>query len=172
MNNRQIYKRMHKFIDLRIRIILTAVITFFIITGCASSYQIEPDTADRYSTDTERLLREEIKLWIDTPHTMGGISSAGIDCSGFVMTIYDKLFGITLPRDTENQVAVGVSIVKNELKPGDLVFFKPPRIKRHVGIYLSNGEFAHTSSRKGVIISRIDDPYWDKSYWTSRRIMP
>jgi cell wall-associated NlpC family hydrolase len=88
------------------------------------------------------------------------------------MIVYEKLFGVTLPRGTENQVAVGVSVVKNELKPGDLVFFKPPRIKRHVGIYLSNGEFAHTSSRKGVIISRIDDPYWNKSYWTSRRIMP
>ena len=172
MNNRQRNKRMHKFIDLHIRFIVTAVITFFLIIGCASSYQIELDTADRYSTDKEQLLREEIKLWIDTPHAMGGISYAGIDCSAFVMTIYDKLFGIILPRDTENQVAIGVSIDKHELKPGDLVFFKPPRIRRHVGIYLSNGEFAHTSSRKGVTISRIDDPYWDKSYWTSRRILP
>jgi len=172
MNNRQRNKRVHKFIDLHIRFILTAVVTFFLITGCASSYQIELDTADRYSTDKERLLREEIKLWIDTPHAMGGKSYAGIDCSAFVMTIYDKLFGIMLPRDTENQVAIGVSIDKHELKPGDLVFFKPPRIRRHVGIYLSNGEFVHTSSRKGVTISRIDDPYWDKSYWTSRRILP
>jgi cell wall-associated NlpC family hydrolase len=172
MNNRQIKIRVHKFIDLHIKIALTAVITFLLITGCASSYQIEPDSSEAYKNDVEQMLREEVKLWTDTPHRMGGTSSSGADCSGFVMIVYEKLFGVTLPRDVENQVAIGVSIDKNELKPGDLIFFKPPRIRRHVGIYLSNGEFAHTSSRKGVTISRIDDPYWNKSYWTSRRILP
>ena len=163
---------MHKFINLHTKVASAAVIIFLIITGCASSYQEGPDLSEAYRIDVEQMLREEVKLWTDTPHRMGGTSSSGADCSGFVMIVYEKLFGVTLPRDTENQVAVGVPIDKNELKPGDLVFFKPPRIKRHVGIYLSNGEFAHTSSRKGVIISRIDDPYWNKSYWTSRRIMP
>jgi len=172
MNNRQINKRAHEFIDLRIRIILTAVIAVFLITGCASIHQAGPDLSETYKIDVEQILREEVKLWTDTPHRMGGTSSSGTDCSGFVMRVYDKLFKITLPRDTENQVASGVSIDKNELKPGDLVFFRPPKIKRHVGIYLSNGEFAHTSSRKGVTISSIDDPYWNKSYWTSRRILP
>lgn len=172
MNNGQINLRMHEFIDLRIRIILTAVITFLLITGCASIYQAGPDSSEAYKNDVEQMLREELKLWTDTPHRMGGTSSSGADCSGFVMIVYDKLFGIMLPRDTENQVTAGVFTDKNDLKPGDLVFFKPPRIKRHVGIYLNNGEFAHTSSRKGVTISRIDDPYWNKSYWTSRRILP
>ena len=172
MNNRQINKRMHKFIDLRISIISAAVITLLFITGCASSYQKGPDLSETYKIDVEQMLREEVKLWADTPHRMGGTSSSGTDCSGFVMNVYGNLFKITLPRDTEKQVAAGVSIDKNELKPGDLVFFRPPKIKRHVGIYLGNGEFAHTSSRKGVTISSIDDPYWNKSYWTSRRILP
>ncbi|MBU2622485.1 MAG: C40 family peptidase [Proteobacteria bacterium] len=171
MNNRQINKRMYKSINLRIRILLTAVITFLLITGCTSSYHKGPDLSETYRIDVEQMLREEMKLWKDTPHHMGGTSSSGADCSGFVMIVYDKLFGIKLPRNTENQVTVGVFTDKNDLKPGDLVFFKPPRIKRHVGIYLSNGEFAHTSSLKGVTISRIDDPYWNKSYWTSRRIL-
>ena len=172
MNNRQINKRMHKFIDLRISIISAAVITLLLITGCASSYQKGPDLSETYKIDVEQMLREEVKLWADTPHRMGGTSSSGTDCSGFVMSVYGKLFNISLPRDTEKQVAAGVPVDKNELKPGDLVFFRPPKIKRHVGIYLSNGEFAHTSSRKGVTISSIDDPYWNKSYWTSRRILP
>ena len=159
-------------VDVHIRIILPVVIAFLVITGCASSYRIKTNTADQYNSNMEHLLREEIKLWLYTPHSMGGTNSAGVDCSGFVMTVYNKLFGITLPRGTESQVAAGVFIDKNKLKPGDLVFFKPPKIKRHVGIYLSNGEFAHTSSRKGVIISKIDDPYWLNSYWTSRRILP
>ena len=163
---------MKKPVYLSIMIVLKSLITFVIMTGCASSYQEVPDLSESYGIDVEQMLREEVKLWTDTPHRMGGTSSSGADCSGFVMTVYDKLFGITLPRDTENQAAVGIFMDKNNLKPGDLVFFRPPKIRRHVGIYLSNGEFAHTSRRKGVIISKIDDPYWNKSYWTSRRILP
>lgn len=163
---------MKKPLYLSIIIVLKILITFVIITGCASSYQTVSDSSGAYENDIEQMLREEVKLWTDTPHRMGGTSSSGTDCSGFVMIVYDKLFEISLPRDTINQAAAGVFIDKNELKPGDLVFFKPPRIRRHVGIYLSNGEFAHTSRRKGVMISRIDEPYWNKSYWTSRRILP
>lgn len=163
---------MHKLLTLNIRIILTTVITFFLVTGCASSYQELTDYSEVTKLDVERMLREEVIFWTDTPHKMGGTSLTGADCSGFVMMVYDRLFGITLPRDTENQVVLGDYVDKNELKPGDLVFFRPPKIRKHVGIYLSNGEFAHTSSRKGVTISRIDEPYWNKSYWTSRRILP
>ena len=163
---------MKKTVYLSIMIVLKSLITFVFLTGCASSYQEVTDLSEAYRIDVEQMLREEVKLWTDTPHRMGGISSSGTDCSGFVMTVYDKLFGIMLPRDTENQAAVGIFMDKNNLKPGDLVFFRPPKIRRHVGIYLGNGEFAHTSRRKGVTISRIDDPYWDKSYWTSRRILP
>jgi len=163
---------MKKTVYLSIIIVIKILTAFVIMTGCASSYQAVPNYSEVYKNNIEQMLREEVKLWTDTPHRMGGTGSHGADCSGFVMNVYDKLFGIALPRDTENQVAVGISIDKNELKPGDLVFFRPPKIKRHVGIYLSNGEFAHTSSLKGVAISRIDDPYWNKYYWTSRRIMP
>jgi cell wall-associated NlpC family hydrolase len=155
-----------------IKIFFAATAVFFLVTGCASSYQSRPDYSEEQIIDTEQLLREEIKLWADTPYRMGKTGASGTDCSGFVMIIYEKLFAISLPRDTEKQVGAGVSVDRNELKPGDLVFFRPPKIRRHVGIYLNNGEFAHTSSKKGVIISRIDDPYWNKSYWTSRRVLP
>ncbi|MFO7665013.1 MAG: NlpC/P60 family protein [Desulfobacterales bacterium] len=163
---------MEKPLYLSIIIVLKIFITFVIMTGCASSHQAIPDSYEAYKNNMEQMLREEMKLWTETPHRMGGTSFSGTDCSGFVMIVYDKLFGISLPRDTENQAAAGVPVDKNELKPGDLVFFRPPKIRRHVGIYLSNGEFVHTSRRKGVMISRIDEPYWNKSYWTSRRILP
>jgi cell wall-associated NlpC family hydrolase len=52
------------------------------------------------------------------------------------------------------------------------VFFKPPGKKDHVGIYLGRGEFVHTSSRRGVTVSRIALSYWQKHYWTARRILP
>jgi len=142
------------------------------ITGCASSYQLLYDPSEEYNHNIEQLIREEVKLWTDTPHRMGGTTSSGTDCSGFVMIVYDKLFRIKLPRDTTSQAATGIFIDKKDLKPGDLIFFKRPKVRRHVGIYINSGEFAHTSSRKGVTISRLDDPGWNKYYWTSRRILP
>jgi cell wall-associated NlpC family hydrolase len=152
--------------------VLQILIIFIIITGCASSYQPLHNLSEEYKSDIEQRLREEVKLWTDTPHRMGGTTSSGTDCSGFVMVVYDKLFGIKLPRDTISQSTIGVFIDKNDLKPGDLVFFKRPKVRRHVGIYINDGEFAHTSSLKGVIISKIDDPSWNRYYWTSRRILP
>jgi len=163
---------MRKPVYMSIIFVLQILITFVVITGCASSYHTVNDSDGAYENDIEQMLREEVKLWTDTPHRMGGTSSSGTDCSGFVMMVYDKLFGIKLPRDTTSQAVTGAFIDKKELKPGDLVFFKRPKVRRHVGIYLNSGEFAHTSSRKGVTISRMDDPSWHKHYWTSRRILP
>jgi cell wall-associated NlpC family hydrolase len=59
----------------------------------------------------------------------------------------------------------------NELRAGDLVFFKPPSAPRHVGIYLSGKQFVHASKSNGVTISEIDRVYWGKYYWTGRRIL-
>jgi cell wall-associated NlpC family hydrolase len=56
------------------------------------------------------------------------------------------------------------------LMSGDLVFFKPGYKSRHVGIYLGQGEFAHASTSKGVIISRLDDRFWRQCYVTGRRV--
>ncbi len=147
------------------------VALLLLISGCAPSHLIITDVKDRYESKIEQLLRNEVKLWLDVPHSMGVIESDGIDCSGFVMAVYNKLFEIKLPRDTENQVLSGIPVNRDELRAGDLVFFVPQRQKGHVGIYLGNGEFAHTSSRKGVTVSKISDPYWNNYYLTSRRIL-
>lgn len=151
--------------------ILLACFLLLLISGCAANYGIKADSGVRYNEDIEKQLRKEVKLWVDVPHCLGGTESGGIDCSGFVMVVYNKLFEIELPRDTDNQVLAGIPIKKEDLRAGDLVFFVPPRYKRHVGIYLGKGEFVHTSSRKGVTISKISDPYWNKYYLTSRRIL-
>ncbi|MEE8402696.1 MAG: NlpC/P60 family protein, partial [Candidatus Hydrothermarchaeaceae archaeon] len=108
----------------------------------------------------------------NTPHRMGGTTRRGIDCSGLVMVINQKLFGIHLPRTTKAQVKEGVSISRNKLRAGDLIFFRPPGYKRHVGIYLGRGEFLHASSSNGVMISNLNDRYWRRSYWMVRRILP
>jgi hypothetical protein len=61
---------------------------------------------------------------------------------------------------------------RNDLQPGDLVFFRPSRKNRHVGVYLSDGEFVHASSSSGVTISQLDAAYWRRTWWQARRVLP
>jgi cell wall-associated NlpC family hydrolase len=86
--------------------------------------------------------------------------------------LYRDIFNRSIPRSTSLQVQSGRPVTLSRLRPGDLVFFKPPRKVRHVGIYLGNGEFAHTSASKGVMISELSETYWRKCYWTARRLLP
>ena len=120
----------------------------------------------------EQQLRAEYELWKGTKHKLGGMDKSGVDCSGFVKYIYQKLFNITLPRTTKSQVTSGRQVKRSRLATGDLVFFKPPGSSRHVGIYLSDDEFVHASKSNGVIISEISPAYWSKYYWTARRVLP
>jgi cell wall-associated NlpC family hydrolase len=76
-----------------------------------------------------------------------------------------------LPRTTKAQATLGRQVKKADLQAGDLVFFKPPSYPRHVGIYLRNSEFVHASKTKGVTVSKMDPYYWDKYFWTARRLL-
>lgn len=119
----------------------------------------------------EHRLRAEVEEWRGTPYVIGGNSQRGIDCSGLVQTLFVDLFGVDLPRTTEDQVRKGRSVNRDELQTGDLVFFRPAGRTRHVGIYLSDGAFAHASTSRGVTISHLDRSYWRRSYWTARRVL-
>ena len=108
--------------------------------------------------------------WKNVKYKMGGISKTGIDCSAFTQKIYKDKFGIELSRTTRTQVNEGVEGARSELQPGDLVFFKTGKTDRHVGIYVGNNKFLH-SSIKGVKYTSLDKPFYKKNYWTSRRII-
>ncbi|HET6566991.1 MAG TPA: NlpC/P60 family protein [Rhodothermales bacterium] len=130
----------------------------------------KPEAAAGAYVSADDRIREDVEGWIGTPHRMGGTTHDGVDCSAFVQAVYQDVFDIRLPRTTVQQATVGRKISPDELRPGDLVFFHPSR-SNHVGIYLSNGEFAHASESRGVIISKFDQPYWQRSYWTARRVL-
>ncbi|MBW2607393.1 MAG: C40 family peptidase [Deltaproteobacteria bacterium] len=102
---------------------------------------------------------------------MGGNSKKGIDCSGFAHYMYGKLFNIKVPRSTKLFLNEGVQISKSQLRPGDLVIFRPPTYPRHVGIYVGDNKFIHASTSKGVMMSDLNNPYWLKYYLISRRII-
>ena len=118
----------------------------------------------------EATLREDGPNWIGIPYRWGGTTRRGIDCSAFVQQYVRENLGIELPRTTAGQRYEGVPIEKDELVPGDLVFFRRRGV-RHVGVYLSGGEFIHASSSRGVTISELDSDYWTRYYWMARRII-
>jgi cell wall-associated NlpC family hydrolase len=118
----------------------------------------------------KQMLLAQYEEWKGTSYQYGGLSRDGIDCSGFVYETFIAKFGIKLPRKSIIQGNVGVDVPVDSLLPGDLVFFKTGFSTRHVGIYIDNNEFMHVSESKGVTISNLNEPYWHKRYWKSRRI--
>ncbi|NVK42495.1 MAG: C40 family peptidase [Oceanospirillaceae bacterium] len=116
-----------------------------------------------------RRLYAQHASWRGTPYRLGGESRSGIDCSALIQQTFRDQFDLELPRTTEDLVKIGAPVSLEELSPGDLVFFRTGRRTRHAGIYIEDGRFLHASSRKGVIISRLDNPYWSRHYWTARR---
>ena len=124
--------------------------------------------------DNSALVKESLyaqyNQWRNTKYQIGGLSKNGIDCSGFVHMTFKTRLGMVLPRSTEFQAELGASVDKNQLRAGDLVFFRTGRTDRHVGVYLENGRFLHASTRQGVIISGLDENYWKAAYWKAKRL--
>lgn len=119
------------------------------------------------------LLYSFIDEWYGTRYRLGGNSKKGIDCSAFVQRLYSRVFNVNLLRTAAEQFTSCSSVQKNEdLKEGDLVFFNihTKRIS-HVGIYLINNYFVHSSVSSGVMISRLTDTYWKKYFAGAGRVL-
>lgn len=109
---------------------------------------------------------------LGTPYQYGGNTTSGFDCSGFVLYVLKKFNVDDLPRTSQSQARVGTSVAKDDLRAGDLVFFNTfGRGISHAGIYIGDGQFAHSSSSKGVRISRLSDSYYQDRYVTARRVV-
>ena len=104
------------------------------------------------------------------PIVGGGNTQSGVDCSAFVQIAFQDAWQISLPRTTKNQSNTGKKINRKDAHYGDLVFFRINSTLEHVGVYIGNQRFMHASSSKGVIISRLDNPYWASKFWQFRRI--
>lgn len=115
-------------------------------------------------------LMDVYKVWKGVPYRLGGNSFNGIDCSAFVQIAYRDAVKLDVPRTTKMQSAVGEEIDYQDVQIGDLAFFKTARTVRHVGVYIGKKQFMHASTSKGVIISRLDNPYWASKFWHFRRV--
>lgn len=124
-------------------------------------------TQTAFSTDP---FLDVFKEWQSVPYRFGGVTAKGIDCSAFVQVVYRDAWQKALPRTTASQSQLGKKVSYKAAQAGDLVFFKTSRSQRHVGVYLGNKEFMHASTSEGVIISRLDNPYWASRIWQFRRL--
>jgi cell wall-associated NlpC family hydrolase len=127
---------------------------------------------DTVGQGAEDLVTQAMGL-LGVPYKWGGNSETrGLDCSGLVRNVYEKTFGMVLPRRAEEQAAATETIERTELQPGDLVFFNTmKRAFSHVGIYVGDGKFIH-APRKGKRV-KIDDmrsAYWQKRFNGARRV--
>jgi cell wall-associated NlpC family hydrolase len=127
---------------------------------------------DTVSTAYASLLAE-INTWMGTPYGYSRSEKGkGTDCSGMVMEVYLTVYGVQLNRSSDGQVANTTPVRKEELQIGDLVFFvtRGSRIS-HVGIYIGNNKFAHSTTQRGVIISDLDERYYKDRYVRSGRVI-
>ena len=111
--------------------------------------------------------------FLGVPYRRGGSSSdTGFDCSGFVRSMYEQSVGKILPRRASEQAAVTEKIDKQDLKPGDLVFFNTMRQTfSHVGIYVGDNKFIHSPrTGKSVRVEDMRDAYWERRFTGARRV--
>lgn len=146
--------------------------TALVLSGCSSHRAPPPNARLSDSITVIAGLNDQLRTWRGTPYRYGGMSRRGVDCSGFVLMTMRDQFALQLPRDTRQQAKIGTKIDKDDLLPGDLVFFKTGSGDSglHVGIYDTDGQFIHASTSRGVMRSSLDNVYWRKNFWQARRI--
>lgn len=116
-------------------------------------------------------LLEVIDKWWGTKYCMGGLTDSCIDCSAFTQLVMRDVFQQTLPRTSQEQYVVCEKVELEDLHEGDLVFFNTGGNEiSHVGIYLLNNKFVHASTSGGVMISDLNDKYWQPKFRGAGRV--
>lgn len=118
---------------------------------------------------------ETAEQYLGVPHCMGGTTMKCMDCSGLLVTVFAG-HGIILPHNSEEQARYGKIISRiDELKKGDLVFFirtyETSHFVTHSGIFAGSNRFIHASSKNGVTITSINDPWWSQRFVFGTRVL-
>ena len=111
-----------------------------------------------------------INEWWATRYYYGGTDKHGIDCSAFTGKILSSVYGIAVPRTAVEQYKISERVSREELTEGDLVFFNTRGGVSHVGFYLGDNYFVHSSVAYGVTISSLTDDYYNRKYIGGGRI--
>lgn len=138
----------------------------------------KPSRTDRPSgtslTGNVKDVIDEAYSMLGTPYKYGGNSKDGIDCSGLTCMVFDRATGIKLPRNSGEQADYTRRIKRSELQPGDLVFFvsrKGGSRINHVAIYVGDNSVIHSTTSQGVVVSSLDEDYWQTHFYSCGRVL-
>jgi len=166
---------------LRAQLPVLAII-IFLLTSCHSARRVATSTKQPLSkkelkrkyatvlhTKPNKIRNKKLYYFIDdwngVCYKWGGNDQSGVDCSGFAHELYLAVYGLKIKRTVATQHATTRNFKrKRKLREGDLVYFKEDDDPSHVGIYLKNNYFVHSSKGKGVHISNLNETYWHKTY--------
>ncbi len=132
-----------------------------------------PDSAPNLATPLGGRIVAEAMKYVGSPYVWAGASPSGFDCSGFLMYVSQKAAGKNLTHSIGTQASSGQYVAKDNLQPGDLVFFANTYTAglSHAGIYIGGGRFVHAENEgTGVVVSSINSAYWGSKYYTARRL--
>lgn len=157
------------------KVIIFLILVFF-LSGCRSSKPKQETIVEEtivlkdikgLKGDRKRIV-EEAMTWLGTPYKYAGSDKdAGTDCSGMVVRVYEDILGMKLPRNSRQQSEFCDKLKQKDIHPGDLVFFatgRDPKAVSHVGIMIDDNQFVHASSKKGVILSEMTTPYYQRTF--------
>lgn len=170
------------------RAVAAMTVTLLLAAGGAScstskkttAINSRPGNTVNQHIDTRHLSKEQKRLldvaeeWEGTPYRYGGTEKGrGVDCSGFVMRVYQDALGKKLPRNSARQAECCTPVKENDTRAGDLVFFATGKDKSkvsHVGMMVDSERFIHASSSKGVVVSTMKNPYYIRTFLMYGRV--
>jgi cell wall-associated NlpC family hydrolase len=137
------------------------------LAACASGPKLPRPAVATPSPAQSKIVSVALK-YVGAPYARGGTTPAGFDCSGFVMFVYARA-GVALPHNAERQYRLGTAVAKDELEPGDIVFFD--RLG-HSGIYIGDARFVHATKPGDVVkVSRLDEDWYRRRWVGARRVL-
>jgi murein DD-endopeptidase / murein LD-carboxypeptidase len=179
------------------RLIFFAIVLLTFLASCGSSHGAKRSTAEEnlaassaeakarkiFATEyskklgiavpemSNQLLITTIADWMGVPYKFGGNDRKGVDCSGFINNVFPAVYQLKVPRVTAQIQKQAEPVPRKNLQEGDLVFFKiNTKEVGHAGIYLFDNYFVHASTSRGVMISRLEETYWNKYFVGGGRI--
>ena len=145
-----------------------------LISTVKTSVTTKVQTAANLMFRSTQDVTEQAMDLIGVRYRFGGQSPEnGLDCSGLVKYVFEQVTGVAMPRSARDQAKVGVIVEREDLQPGDLVFFNTRRAAfSHVGIYLGDNSFVHAPRKKSSVkVANMDGQYWKTRFNGARRLL-
>lgn len=126
------------------------------------------------TADDNAALYQEVASWLGSPYLVAGNDKSGVDCSGFICSVYQTLYDKKLPRRTSEIYDVCKPVSVSEANAGDIVFFRTDSrtdsSPNFAGIYLKDNKFVIVSSSKGVTVANLESSYYKKTFVSIARV--